>query len=219
VGWREYGDRPAASVTGAALLAAADAPAAYQQAIRAIIEIAGDFTAARWNAPTPCSEWRAADLAGHLRCIADDYHEYLDDAPVSRLARLMGTGARGEAIARKLARQNSAELAALPDVPPQAHIEAFAESATRYTARLGRLLRLPHHSYQGRVITVAGMGGMACVEWHVHAWDLARALGEYYRPQDPEAVLACWLAGIPHLRVVPDDDPWRSVLRSAGRLR
>jgi uncharacterized protein (TIGR03083 family) len=218
VGPRDYGDRPGGSVVEASVLAASDAPAAYRQGIAAIVEIAASFTAASWNAPTPCPEWRAADLAGHLRCIADDYHEYLDDAPVSRLARLMDTGARADTIARKLARQNAAELAALPDVCPQVHIHAFAESATRYTARLGRLLPLPHHSYQGRVISVAGMGGMACVEWHVHAWDLARALGEYYRPDDPEAVLACWLAGIPHLRVVPDDDSWLSVLRSAGRL-
>jgi len=193
-------------------------PGAYQQAISAIVEIASRFTAATWNAPTPCPEWKAADLAGHLRCVADDYHEYLDDAPVSRLSRLMDTGPHAGTIARKLARQNAAELAALPDVPPEQHIEAFAQSAARYTARLVPLLRLPHHSYGGRVITVAGMGGVACVEWHVHAWDLAQALGESYRPTDPEAVLAGWLAGIPHLPVVPDDDPWLSLLKSSGRV-
>jgi uncharacterized protein (TIGR03083 family) len=194
------------------------APGAYLQAINAIIEITAGFTAAMWNMPTPCPEWRAADLAGHLRCVTDDYHEYLDEAPVSRLARLMDTGANADTIARKLARQNAAELAALPDVPPAVHIEAFVESATRYTSRLDPLLPLPHHSYRGRVITVAGMGGMACVEWHVHAWDLARTLGEFYRPADPEAVLAGWLVGIPHIAVVPDDDPWLSVLKSSGRL-
>jgi uncharacterized protein (TIGR03083 family) len=194
------------------------APDAYLQAISAIVEIAARFSPATWNAPTPCTEWRAADLAGHLRCIADDYHEYLDHAPVSRLARLMATGADADTIARKLARQNAAELAALPEVPPAAHIEAFAESAARYTTRLGPLLSLPHHSYRGRIITVAGMGGAACVEWHVHAWDLARTLGEFYRPADPEAVLAGWLAGIPHIAVIGDGDPWLSVLRSSGRL-
>jgi len=195
------------------------APSAYHDGIRAIVEIASRFTSADWNAATPCPEWRAADLAAHLRCIADDFHEYLDDAPVSRLSRLMATGADADTIERKLARQNSAELAALPEEPPEAHIKAFAESATRYTARLGPLLRLPHHSYRDRVITVAGMGGAACVEWHVHAWDLAWALGESYRPADSEAVLAGWLAGIPHLPVVPDEDPWLSVLRSSGRLK
>ncbi len=101
---------------------------------------------ATWGAQTPCPEWRAVDLAGHLRCVADDYHEYLDDAPVSRYARLMATGAHPETLARKLARQNAAELAALPDVPPEEHIAAFARSATRYAARLGAVLGLPHHS-------------------------------------------------------------------------
>jgi uncharacterized protein (TIGR03083 family) len=195
------------------------APAAYQAGIAAIVEFAAHFSAHTWNAQTPCPEWRAADIAGHLRCITDDYHEYLDEAPVSRFSRLMATGAQGEKIERKLARQNAAELAALPDVPPAVHISAFAESAARYVCRLGPLLALPHHSYQGRVITVAGMGGMALVEWHVHAWDLAWALGESYRPADPEAVLAGWLAGIPHVAVAAADDPWRAVLRSAGRLK
>jgi uncharacterized protein (TIGR03083 family) len=200
-------------------LIAADAPAVYHDGIRAIVALAGQFTARTWNDPTPCPEWRAADLAAHLRCIADDYHEYLDDAPVSRLARLMATGAHQETIARKLARQNAAELAALPEVPPEEHIAAFAESATRYAVRLTPLLRLPHHSYRGRIITVAGMAGVAIVEWHVHAWDLAMALGERYRPADPEAVLAAWLAGIPQVELRADDDPWVAVLRSSGRLR
>jgi uncharacterized protein (TIGR03083 family) len=198
--------------------AAVDGPAAYHDGIRAVLKIAGQFTSQTWNAATPCPEWRAADLAAHLRCVADDYHEYLDDAPVSRLARLMATGAHPDTIARKLARQNAAELAALSDGTPEEHIAAFAESALRYAARLGPLLRLPHHSYRGRVITVAGMAGVATVEWHVHAWDLASALGDSYRPADPEAVLAAWMAGIPQLPLRHHADPWLSVLRSSGRL-
>ena len=63
------------------------------------------------------------------RCVADDLHEYLDAAPVSRYSRLMGTGAHPESLIRKLARQNAAELAALADAPPAEHIEAFAASA------------------------------------------------------------------------------------------
>ena len=209
-------DRPVP--LAAPVVAETDAPVAYYDGVRAILQIAAQFTSATWDAPTTCPEWRAADLAGHLRCVADDYHEYLDDAPVSRLSRLMATGAQPQSIARKLARQNAAELAALPEVPPEEHIVAFARSATRYAARLGPLLRLPHHSYRGRVISVAGMAGVACVEWHVHAWDLASALGIIYRPADPEAVLAAWRSGIPQLPLRSDEDPWAAVLRSAGRL-
>jgi uncharacterized protein (TIGR03083 family) len=208
-------DRPVLSA--ATSLAGSDTPLAYHDGVHAIVEIAARFAGDAWDAQTPCAEWRAADLAGHLRCIADDYHEYLDDAPVSRLSRLMATGARPEALAEKLARQNAAELATLPDVPPAEHIAAFAESARRYAARLDPLLALPHHSYRGRLITVAGMACAACVEWHVHAWDLASALGEDYRPADPEAVLAAWLAGIPQLPVAPGSDPWLAVLLASGR--
>jgi uncharacterized protein (TIGR03083 family) len=200
------------------VLAAADAPAAYHNGVRAIIKIARSFTAAEWNAPTSCPEWRAADLAGHLRCIADNYNEYLDDAPVSRLSRLMATGAHPDTIERKFARQNSAELAALPAERPAEHVTAFTESALRYAARLAPLLRLPHHSYRGRVITVAGMAGLAIVEWHVHAWDLASAIGDEYRPDDPQAVLAAWLAGVAQLPLLADADPWLAVLRSSGRM-
>ena len=193
------------------------APQAYEAGVHAIVEIAARFTAEAWDAPTPCAEWRAADLAGHLRCVADDYHEYLDDAPVSRLSRLMASGAHPNSIAVKIARQNAAELATLPDVPPQEHIAAFAESARLYVARLEPLLALPHHSYRGRLITVAGMACAACVEWHVHAWDLASAIDFDYRPADPEAVLAAWLAGIPHIPVAPSKDPWLAVLQASGR--
>src|SRR3989442_7045909 len=105
---------------------------AYHAGVTVICELAAQFTVDGWAAPTPCPEWRAADLAGHLRCVADDYHEYLDDAPVSRLSRLMASGAHPQSIARKLARQNAAELATLPEVPPPEHIAAFVRSATRY---------------------------------------------------------------------------------------
>src|SRR5579859_4570809 len=96
--------------------------AAYRDGITVICELAAQFTAASWQSPTPCTEWRAADLAGHVRCVADDYHEYLDDAPASRLDRLMATGVSPESLARKLARQNAAELSALPDGPAEEHI-------------------------------------------------------------------------------------------------
>jgi hypothetical protein len=63
--------------------------AAYRDGITVIGELAAQFSEVAWLAATPCPEWRAADLAGHLRCVADDYHEYPDDAPASRLARLL----------------------------------------------------------------------------------------------------------------------------------
>ena len=143
-----------------------DAPVAYYDGVRAVVAIAAQFTSASWNLPTTCPEWRAADLAGHLRCVVEDYHEYLDDAPVSRLSRLMATGANPQSIARKLARQNAAEIATLPDVEPQEHIAAFARSATRYAARIGPLLhaaapQLPRPRDHGGGDGGRGVRGMA----------------------------------------------------------
>jgi hypothetical protein len=196
--------------------------AAYRDGVTVICELAGQFTDAAWLAATPCTEWRAVDLAGHLRCVADDYHEYLDDAPASRLARLMATDVPADSLARKLARQNAAELAALPDAPGPEHIAAFAESARSYGRRLAPSWDLPHHRYRGTEVTVGGMAGAACAEWHLHAWDLARSLGKDYRPADPELVLAAWRGGIPQLwpEIAPgpdSDDPWHFLLRAAGR--
>jgi uncharacterized protein (TIGR03083 family) len=205
--------------------------AAYRDGVTVICELAAQFGNAQWAAPTPCTEWRAADLAAHLRCVADDYHEYLDDAPASRLARLMATGFPAETLARKLARQNAAELAELPDVPAWEHILAFAESARSYGRRLPPLWDMPHHRYGETVVTVGGMAGVACAEWNLHAWDLARSLGMDYRPADPDIVFAGWWDGTPQMRPVPplgeavlvpmsapvDGDVWETLLRVSGR--
>jgi uncharacterized protein (TIGR03083 family) len=201
--------------------------AAYDAGVAAICQFAAQFDDASWSAQTPLPEWRAFELAGHLRCVADDLHEYLDEAPVSRYARLMATGAHPDTLGRKLARQNAAELAALADAPPAEHVAGFVVLARAYAARLGAVWDLPHHQYRDTVVTVGGMAGAACAEWHLHAWDLARTLGVDYRPADPAAVLAGWRAGMPHLplpasatgvKAVRHLDPWHAVLAASGRL-
>lgn len=200
---------------------AAGGLAAYRDGVTVIVELAAQFDERTWAAQTPCADWRAADLAGHLRCVADDYHEYLDDAPASRLARLLATGAHPDTLTRKLARQNAAELAALPDRPAAEHIAAFAQSARGYARRLALVWDMPHHRYRDVPVTVGGMAGAACAEWHLHAWDLARSLGKDYRPADPELVLTVWRAGMPQLWPVlsgwDDDDPWHFLLTASGR--
>jgi len=195
--------------------------AAYRDGVMVICELAAQFSDANWLAATPCADWRAVDLAGHLRCVADDYHEYLDDAPASRLARLMAANAPADSLARKLARQNAAELAALPDAPGPEHVMAFAESARSYGRRLPQSWDLTHHSYRGIEVTVGAMAGAACAEWHLHAWDLARSLGKDYRPANPGLVLAAWRGGMPQLwpELAGWDglDPWHYLLTASSR--
>ena len=217
--------------------------AAFHDGVTVICQLSAQFSDVGWLAPSHCPEWRVTDLAGHLRCVADDFHEYLDDAPASRLARLMATGVHPDTLARKLARQNAAELAALPDASGPEHIEAFASSARSYAQRLLPIWDLPHHQCRDVLVTVGGMAGAACAEWHLHAWDLARALGKDYRPADPDILLRGWNAGMPHLRAgaaldhagaeeatlararggrlagaAVREDPWHAMLRASGRI-
>jgi Mycothiol maleylpyruvate isomerase N-terminal domain len=193
--------------------------AAYHDGVTVICALAAQFTDESWLAPTPCTEWRAVDLAGHLRCVADDYHEYLDDAPASRLARLMATGVPPDKLGRKLARQNAAELAALPDACGAEHIAAFADSARIYALRIRAVWDLPHHRYGEAEVTVGSMAGWVCAEWHLHAWDLARALGQDYRPARPEVLVAGWQAGMPQLPVnaTAHGNAWQALLLVSGR--
>ncbi len=211
----------------APLKEAAPVLAVYDAGIEAIRLFAAQFDEMTWGAQTPCPEWRAFELAGHLRCVADDFHEYLDAAPVSRYARLMATGAHPDTLSRKLARQNAAELAALADAPPADHIGSFVVAARHYAARLAAVWDLPHHQYRDVVVTVGGMAGAAGSEWHLHAWDLARALGQDYRPADGAAILAGWRNGMPQLPAPTAGsglwasrhfDPWHAVLAASGRL-
>ena len=88
------------------------------------------------------------------------------------------------------------------------------------------------------------MAGAACAEWHLHAWDLAWAMGKVYSPADPDILVAGWRVGMPHIPLgVPaavatcgagpgggaarggadDAGPagsgaWRALLRASGRL-
>ena len=66
---------------------------------------------------------------------------------------------------------------------------------------------LPHHRYRDTLVTVGAMAGAACVEWHLHAWDLARALGKDYRPAAPEIVLAGGRTGAPQRPPGPASAP------------
>ncbi|MBO0823328.1 MAG: maleylpyruvate isomerase N-terminal domain-containing protein [Actinobacteria bacterium] len=202
--------------------------AAYDDGVEAICRLAGQFDKASWDARTPCPEWCASEVAGHLRCVADDLHEYLDEAPASRYARLMATGADSELITRKLARQNAAELAALAEAAPADNVASFATSARSYAARLPGVWNMPHHLYRDTLVTVGGMAAAACAEWHLHAFDLAAALGSEYQPADAEVVLAAWLAGMPHLPLLKQHgqlasgrglpgNPWHAVLAASGR--
>jgi len=186
----------------------------YRDGVRAIGVFADRVT--DWSAPTPCAEWLAIDLAGHLRCVAENYLEYLRDAPDSRLAKLFARDSAAAVLIRQQARQNAAELAVLPAEPGGDRILAFQVSASAYADLLPDMWDRTHLIYRGAKYTVGDHAGAACVEWHLHAWDLARSVGADYRPEDPGLLVSAWHWGVPHLPLAAGD-AWESVLRSSGR--
>jgi hypothetical protein len=186
----------------------------YQDGAAAIRAMAAQCS--DWSAPTPCPDWQAVDLAGHLRCVAENYLEYLQDAPDSRLSKLFAQDAASAVLIRQQARQNAAELAVLPAEPGPERIMSFLVSAGVYLDLVPDAWDRTHFIYRGTKYTVGDHVGAACVEWHLHAWDLAHALGEDYRPRDPEVLVAAWHWGVPHLPLA-SGDPWRAILRSSGR--
>ncbi|GAB3689644.1 hypothetical protein GCM10027589_56960 [Actinocorallia lasiicapitis] len=171
-----------------------------------------------WEAPTPCSEWLAIDLAGHLRCVAENYLEYLQDAPDSRVAKLFAQETATAVLIRQQARQNAAELAVLPPESGRERIMSFTVSADAYVDLMPDSWDRTHLIYRGTKFTIGDHAGAAAIEFHLHAWDLARAIGEDYRPDDPELLISAWAWGVPHLPLGANEpDPWMKVLRSSGR--
>ncbi|MCW2900665.1 MAG: hypothetical protein JWO67_2930 [Streptosporangiaceae bacterium] len=186
----------------------------YQDGSAAIQAMAAQCS--DWSAPTPCTDWQAVDLAGHLRCVAENYLEYLQDAPDSRLSKLFGQDTASAVLIRQQARQNAAELAVLPTEPGRDRIMSFTVSASAYLDLAPDAWDRTHFVHRGTKYTVGDHVGAACVEWHLHAWDLARAVGTDYRPRDPDVLVSAWHWGVPHLPL-GSGDPWRAVLRSSGR--
>jgi len=186
----------------------------YREGVAAIRGLAAECD--DWSAVTPCADWQAIDLAGHLRCVAENYLEFLQEAPDSRLAKLFAQDAASAVLIRQQARQNAAELAVLPAESGRERIMSFTVSASAYLDLMQDAWDRTHLIFRGTKYTVGDHAGAATIEWHLHAWDLARALGGDYRPQDPDLLVSAWRCGVPHLPLA-DGDPWITVLRSSGR--
>lgn len=186
----------------------------YRDGVAAIRSLA--MGCSDWAVATPCTDWQAIDLAGHLRCVAENNLEYLQDAPDSRLSKLFAQDAASAVLIRQQSRQNAAELAVLPVESGAERIICFTVSAGAYADLVPDAWDRTFLIYKGTKFTVGDHTGAACVEYHLHAWDLAKAIGQDYRPADPEVLVAAWVWGVPHLPLL-SGEPWQAVLRSSGR--
>jgi hypothetical protein len=195
---------------------------AYDDGVVAVEAMARRIDAAdAWDTPTPCPAWSAAELAGHLQVVAGWYHAWLDRAEVGITDPLFAAG--------HLPVENAAAVDALPPTSGPERIAAFGSLARAYAKRLPERWSLPYGYPRGRV-TAGFHAGVAAIEWHVHAWDLGRVVGEDHRPADPKVLAAAGAESelrwrMPTLRplvpvarkVASTGDAWRRVLKGAGR--
>lgn len=178
--------------------------AAYGRALddtTALAAAAGDLTI-----PTPCAGWDLADLFGHMvgqnlgfaAAVADG------DAPVDAYESVP---VAGDDVAQRWRDSASLIQGAFAAADPEARI---------------------HLAEFGFRPTVAVALSMQLLDAAVHAWDVATALGQTYRPS--EATVAFVLDMARQIAAQPDgtpvfgapldasgEDPWNDALRLLGR--
>lgn len=196
----EGSQRPNRPARSAVLVAYADGVTAIRNAGSRVSD---------WDAETPCGRWTTLDLAGHLLAIGHYYHRLLDASSDGR--PLVGLP-RGD----DLAEMNARDLAELEETEGPLRLERFTELAEHH------LRRLHQADWDATLGTWDGLGdltvgehtGVATGEWHVHAWDLARASGCDHRPAD-----ALTVRNGQHVlnRALDSGDPWIAVLHGYER--
>ena len=173
-----------------------------------------------WSAPA-CGVWNATEVAGHLVTVACWYHQWLDRAETGQASPPFP--------AKELADHTASALAGLEPASGPERVEAFTHDALAYAGRLPAGWDLPY-GYPFGTVTAGLHAGVATVEWHIHAWDLARSAGADHRPAEPEAVagaaIECVVAATGGVRgaligrIAPlafRRDPWVALLKRSGR--
>jgi len=199
----------------------ADVLAQYREGVDAVVATVAGWDDAQWAEPA-CGEWSGTDLAGHLVTVIGWYHSWLDRGLAGDLDPVFPIAA--------LDTETVAALAALRAGSGPARIDEFRASADAYAARLGEHWDAPF-AYPRGLVTAGLHAGVAAVEWHIHAWDLARAAGGDHEPADAEglflAAARCQLAvagglreraGMQAARLAARRRPWHQLLQRMGRV-
>lgn len=186
--------------------------AAVTCGIDAVVAAAADASP---DAPSPCLGWDALTVVRHLEGIAGAYVLWTGSSFGGRIAQLR-TG-------EEAARYNATVLERLPVLAMERHLHRFVALA-RDHVRLARvtwtapMLETPDDV----LVTVGQHAAVAAVEWHVHAWDLARSQDRDHEP-DPASLAVCvaaWeevLADVTDTPMEADDAPWPALLIATGR--
>lgn len=166
--------------------------------------------------PTACPAWTVHDLVRHLEAIAGAYVLWVGAAIGGRIGTMRTPDA--------LVAYNDRMLQRLPELPTAQHLERFRALAGDHVqlVRTGweqPMMRTPGDT----VLSVGDHGGVAALEWHLHAWDLGGASGGAHRPSDHvvEVLCATWddtLVDITDTMRDTSREPWPSLLAATGRV-
>jgi uncharacterized protein (TIGR03083 family) len=209
--------------------------AVLSDGVEAIEAMASRYDPDQWTLITPCDDWDATDLAGHVLCVSGWYHQWLDRAEAGESDKPFERSALPEQNRLALADLTADEEAAV--VGP-VRIDQFAASARAYAERLPDRWDLPY-GYPGGSVTAGLHAGVAALEWHVHAWDLGQVIGVEHRPSDPDVLVRAAATAQAASQVAPHrgrglaavvgrsvaarrarqaGDPWQFLLGVAGRI-
>jgi uncharacterized protein (TIGR03086 family) len=141
-----------------------DIRALNARAVRTSVEIVSHLTGADLGRPTPCSEWNVADLLAHMTV---QHHGF-------------AAAARGKGADPAVWKPQP-----LADDPAKAYAEAAEDVLAAYAEPgvLERSFDLPEFG-QGAAFPGAQAISFHFIDYVVHGWDLARALGRPYELED-----------------------------------
>lgn len=181
--------------------------ASYGEGVRALQRLGLGYV--DWTLPVEATACPAIDLAGHLLEVARSCHRLLD-------------AALGRSIPQRADRDRPLVCrGAIRTVPPDRlaagadRMVAFDAVATRYGERIADAdpdLRIGVFDGAGQLGLVRH-SLLVALEWHLHAWDLAGALGWDYQPSDADLLAD----GLPPQSDPDAAGPWVTALAVSGR--
>lgn len=179
--------------------------AAYLNAAQALVAVGEQLGSDDWGRPSACPGWDVTALVGHVLCVVRWHHEWLDRAESGETSPPWP--------ASELSARNQAAIDNLDITDGPAGLDAFKAETRRYADRLPGAWELPFW-YPGGLVTVGVHAALAAGEWHLHAWDLGRAIGLEHK-SEATLIRDVWI-GLGR-QVTPDGDPWQALLQATGR--
>lgn len=197
-------------------MASADSRGAILAAIDGGVEaVEAAATGSDPAAPTGCADWSVHDLVRHLEAIAGAYLLWVGAAIGGRIGTMRTP--------HDLRAYNDQMLHRLPQVSTPQHLGRFLGLARDHRRLVDSGWDLPMmRTPTDAVLQVGDHGGVAALEWHVHAWDLGSRAGGRHRPAAAvvDTLCATWddtLADVTDTERNASQDPWDSLLMATGR--